>query len=53
MIQYIRKSGHNNTKGCVFMPDNENENVQDNSSSASDFETGSITVKKTAISFIA
>lgn len=46
MIQYIRKSGHNNTKGCVFMPDNESENVQDNSSSASDFETGSITVKK-------
>lgn len=48
MLQYIRIFGHTNTKGCVFMPDEQNENtenVQENSSS-SDFETGSITVKK-------
>lgn len=48
MLQYIRINGHNNTKGCVFMPDEQNENtenVQENNSS-SDFETGSITVKK-------
>lgn len=48
MLQYIRINGHTNTKGCVFMPDEQNENtenVQENNSS-SDFETGSITVKK-------
>lgn len=48
MLQYIRIFGQTNTKGCVFMPDEQNENtenVQENSSS-SDFETGSITVKK-------
>lgn len=35
------------------MPDTENQNVQEEKSASSDFETGSITVKKTAILFIA
>lgn len=48
MLQYIWIFGHTNTKGCVSVPDEQienTENVQENNSS-SDFETGSITVKK-------
>lgn len=49
MLQYVSVFGHNNTKGCVIVSETENESInadENKNSSSSDFETGSITVKK-------